>query len=219
MGLKARFQWIKQHAQWIKDSKKAKKDKLYAKKSFLGEVQGEWFLNIFLLTWIQFWFLLLRCFLYRFPDPPIPRGSLTLYILISLILTLHLLIMHVTTWVFIPSNALPSLLWVTATKTTLFWGLLHINTAKGFGEVQSMSWQLPSLHVRANPLSKALSPQCGPPLVMCPWRGSGSPLQLYRPNVWAPRNYTGLLGLGYDIWHYHLIKFLYPTISFTTLMN
>ena len=49
MGLKTRLQWIKQHAQRIKDSKKAKKDKLYAKKSFLGEVQGEWFLNIFLL--------------------------------------------------------------------------------------------------------------------------------------------------------------------------
>ena len=49
MGLKTRFQWIKQRAQWIKDSKKAKKDKLYAKKSFLGEVRGEWFLNIFLL--------------------------------------------------------------------------------------------------------------------------------------------------------------------------
>ena len=49
MGLKTRLQWIKQHTQWIKDSKKAKKDKLYAKKSFLGEVQGEWFLNIFLL--------------------------------------------------------------------------------------------------------------------------------------------------------------------------
>ena len=39
MGLKTRLQWIKQHTQWIKDSKK----------SFLGEVQGEWFLNIFLL--------------------------------------------------------------------------------------------------------------------------------------------------------------------------
>ena len=49
MGLKTRLQWIKQHAQWIKDSKKAKKDKVYAKKSFLGEVRGEWFLNIFLL--------------------------------------------------------------------------------------------------------------------------------------------------------------------------
>ena len=49
MGLKTRFQWIKQHTQWIKDSKKAKKDKLYAKKSFFDEVQGEWFLNIFLL--------------------------------------------------------------------------------------------------------------------------------------------------------------------------
>ena len=49
MGIKARFQWIKQHAQWIKDNKKAKKDNLYAKKSFLGLVQGEWFLNISLL--------------------------------------------------------------------------------------------------------------------------------------------------------------------------
>ena len=49
MNLKTRLQWIKQHAQWIKNNKKVKKDKVYAKKSFLGEVRGEWFLNIVLL--------------------------------------------------------------------------------------------------------------------------------------------------------------------------
>jgi len=48
VGLKVRLQWIKKHTQWIIDNKKAKKDKFYAKKSFLGEVRGEWFLNIVL---------------------------------------------------------------------------------------------------------------------------------------------------------------------------
>jgi len=50
VGLKARLPRIKQQIQWIKDNMKAKKDKFDAKKSFPGEVQGEWFLNIVLLN-------------------------------------------------------------------------------------------------------------------------------------------------------------------------
>ena len=52
-----------------------------------------------------------------------------------------------------------------------------------------------------------------PPLVMCHWRGHGSPFRLYHPNVWTPRNCISLLSLGYDTWHYYLIKFLYPIIA------
>ena len=97
MGLKTRFQWIKQHAQWIKDNKKAKKDKIYANKSFLGEVRGEWFLNIVLLDLDTISVLVATVFSLQISRSLIPRGSLTLYILISLILTLHLLIMQATT--------------------------------------------------------------------------------------------------------------------------
>ena len=72
MGLKTRFQWIKQHTQWIKDSKKAKKDKLYAKKSFFDEVQGEWFLNIFLLDLDTISVLVATVFSLQIPRPPYP---------------------------------------------------------------------------------------------------------------------------------------------------
>ena len=110
MGLKTRFQWIEQCAQWIKDSKKAKKDKLYAKKSFLGKIQGEWSLNIFLLDLDTISVLVGTMFSLQILRSPIPGGSLTLYILFWLILALHLLIMQATTWVLVPSDALSSLL-------------------------------------------------------------------------------------------------------------
>ena len=71
----------------------------------------------------------------------------------------------------------------------------------------------PSNHIRTNPLSEAFPLQCGPPLVTRYWHGNGSPLRLYHPSLWAPRNCTGLLGLGYDMWHDYLIKFQYPTIA------
>jgi len=48
---------------------------------------------------------------------------------------------------------------------------------------------------------------------MCHWCGHGSPLWPYCLSAWTSRNCIGLLGLRYDMWHYYLIKFLYPIIA------
>ena len=50
-----------------------------------------------------------------------------------MILVLHLLIVQATTWVLVQSNTFLNPLWVGATKTALFGGLLHINVARRFG--------------------------------------------------------------------------------------
>ena len=55
-----------------------------------------------------------------FPWSPILKGSLSLYISFQLILTLYLLIVQAITRVLIPSATLSNLLWVAATKATLF---------------------------------------------------------------------------------------------------
>ena len=47
-----------------------------------------------------------------------------------MILTLHLLIVQATTWVFVPSDTLSGPLWVGVAKTALLRGLLHINAAR-----------------------------------------------------------------------------------------
>ena len=68
-------------------------------------------------------------------------GSLTLYSSFWMILILHLLIIWVTTWVFVPSDTLSSFLWVVVAKTALFRGLLHINAARKLVARHSMRWQ------------------------------------------------------------------------------
>ena len=57
-------------------------------------------------------------------------GSLTLYTSFQLILTLHLLIVQVITWVLVPSATFPNPLWVAATKAALFRGSFLINAAR-----------------------------------------------------------------------------------------
>lgn len=129
---------------------------------------------------------------------PIPRGSLSLYSLLWLILALYLLIMQATTWVFVPSNTLPSLLWVVATKTILFRDLLYINATMVFGKVVECGGSYhPSNHVRANPLLKlflySVATSCNVPLTW-PWPASPTlpsecmdSSKLYwplRPRVW-----------------------------------
>ena len=78
MGLKAILPWINQHAQRIINNKKAKKDKLYAKKSFLDEVQEEWFLNIVLLDLDTISVLVAMVFSLQIFRSPFPEGFLTL---------------------------------------------------------------------------------------------------------------------------------------------
>ena len=51
-GLKTKFQWVRQRSKWIKDWSRTRKNRFYTKKFFLGKVQGESFLNIFLLNLI-----------------------------------------------------------------------------------------------------------------------------------------------------------------------
>ena len=71
---------------------------------------------------------------------PFHGGSLTLYIFFLIILILHLSIIWAFTWVLVPSDTLPSFLWVVVTKATLFRGLLHINVARKVAALHSMQW-------------------------------------------------------------------------------
>ena len=56
--------------------------------------------------------------------------SIVIYPPTPFILTVHLLIMQVTTWVLVPSSAFLNLLWVAADKVTLFRGHSFINAAR-----------------------------------------------------------------------------------------
>ena len=75
-----------------------------------------------------------------FFQTPFHGGSLTLYIFFLIILIQHLSIIWAFTWVFVPSDTLPSFLWVVVTKATLFRGLLHINVARKVATLHSMWW-------------------------------------------------------------------------------
>ena len=93
---------------------------------------------------------------------PFHGGILTLYSPSQLILTFHLLIRQVTTWVFVPSVAFPHPLLVAATKTTLFRGPFSINAARtlvgAFNvEVTASPWTAPTLYLCARPTVLALS--------------------------------------------------------------
>ena len=63
------------------------------------------------------------------PPPPC-ETSIVIYPSTPFILTVHLLIIQVATWVLVPSNAFLNLLWVTADKVTLFRGHSFINVAR-----------------------------------------------------------------------------------------
>ena len=71
----------------------------------------------------------------------IHEGFLTLYSSFWTILILHLLIIWVITWVFVPSDTLFSFLWVVVVKATLFKGLFHINAVRKLAVGHSMRWQ------------------------------------------------------------------------------
>ena len=120
--------------------------------------------------------------------------------------------MQATTRVLVPSDTFLSLLWVATTKTTLFREFSPHKCGHG------VWWD--ALNVVAatiSPITSGLTPSLklflysvAPSLVMCHWRGHGPPLRPYHPSVWTPQNCIGLLGLGYNMWHYYFIKFLYP---------
>ena len=83
---------------------------------------------------------------YRLPSfqfsAPFSSGSLTLYIPFQLILALHLLIMQVTSRVFVLLATFPNLLWVVATKAALFRDHFLINAARTFSYGHLMwRWQ------------------------------------------------------------------------------
>ena len=69
------------------------------------------------------------CYWLPFP-PSLHGGFLTLYSPSQLILTLHPLIMRITTRVLVPSATFPNFLLVTATNTALFRGPFLINAAR-----------------------------------------------------------------------------------------
>ena len=71
---------------------------------------------------------------------PSHGGSPILYSFFIIILTLHLLIIWIPTWVPIPSDTPFSLLWVVVVKATLFRGPLHINAARKVIAVHLMQW-------------------------------------------------------------------------------
>ena len=66
--------------------------------------------------------------------------SFTLYILIGIIFTLHLLIIWILAWIPVPSDTLSGFLWVVLAKVTLIRGLLHINAARKVVAVHLMLW-------------------------------------------------------------------------------
>ena len=97
-----------------------------------------------------------------FSPSPFHGGILTLYSPSQLILTFHLLIKQVTTWVLVPSAVFPHLLLVAATKATLFRGHFPINVARTFVDtfntkVTVFPWTAPTLYPRARLTVLALS--------------------------------------------------------------
>ena len=93
---------------------------------------------------------------------PLHGGILTLYNPSQLILTFHLLIRQVTTWVLFLSATFPHLLLVAVTKATLFRDPFPINAARTFvgafnAEVTVFPWTAPTLYPRAHPTVLALS--------------------------------------------------------------
>ena len=93
---------------------------------------------------------------------PFHGGIFTLYSPSRSILTFHLLIRQVTTWVLIPSATFPHLQLVVVTEATLFKGPVPINVARTFvgtfnAEVTAFPWTAPILYPRTRPTVLALS--------------------------------------------------------------
>ena len=75
-----------------------------------------------------------------FSGPLCLLGYLTLYSSLPPILALHLLIIHATIWVSVPSDTLPNFLWVGIVKVALFRGHFHINAARELVTKHSIRW-------------------------------------------------------------------------------
>ena len=95
-----------------------------------------------------------------------------------MILTLHLLIIQITTWVLVPSDTLSDWsLWVGVAKTALFRGLIHINATRKFAAKHSMRWQQPFLRYFLAPIlpvrSWCMSLSIEPPRTS-PWMTGGT---------------------------------------------
>ena len=91
---------------------------------------------------------------FRSLPPFFQGGILTLYSPSPLILTFHLLVRQVTTWVHVPSAAFPHLLLIVITETILFRGLFPINVTRTFvgafnAEVTTFPWTDSTLYSRA----------------------------------------------------------------------
>ena len=84
--------------------------------------------------------LITTVFYFSFFRSPLHEESFTLYILLWIIFTLHLLIIRTLTWVPVPSDTLSGFLWVVVVKVVLFRSLLHINTARKVAAVHLMRW-------------------------------------------------------------------------------
>ena len=148
-----------------------------------------------------------------FSAPSSMKGSFTLYILLWIIFTLHLLIIRNSTWVLVPSNTLSSSLWVAVAKVTLFRGFLHINAAREVAVMHLMWWCHPSLRYFQVFF-----------LLMCP-RSTFTLLKLSGWSLWlldyifwtlsikseenvllrSPFLYSVLMGLGSGISHNYLL--------------
>ena len=145
---------------------------------------------------------------------PLHGGILTLYSPSQLILTFHLLIRQVTTWVFVPSATFPHLLLIAVTKATLFRGPFPINAARTFvgafnAEVTAFPWTAPTLYPRVRPTVLTLSflqgSLWGLPLMAChsfllgfgmPRTGSSSTTSLGHLDFRCMSSATSLLGAG-----------------------
>ena len=75
---------------------------------------------------------------YGFFRSPLHGDALLLYRLLKVIGALHLLIIWTFTWVPVPSDILPTSLWVAVAKVTLFAYLLHINAARKVASLHLM---------------------------------------------------------------------------------
>ena len=91
------------------------------------------------------WILVLLPSLLSFFCPLFLRDSYILYMPSFIILALHLLIIQISTWAPVPSDALTSSLWVVVTKVTLFRGFLFINAARRAVVMHLMWWWQPLL--------------------------------------------------------------------------
>jgi len=91
-------------------------------------------------NWIQKQLGLLQCSLSFFFSSFLHEESFTLYILLWIIFTLHLLIIRTLTWVLVPSDTLSGFLWVVVAEVVLFRGLLHINAARKVVSMHLIRW-------------------------------------------------------------------------------